>query len=100
MPNVLLESLACGTPVVATAVGGTVEIVAAPEAGRLVHARSAEALAAACRELLASPPDRIATRRYAERFGWQEPVTALIGVFERVVGGTRGASGATDGRTH
>ncbi len=71
-PNVLLESMACGTPVVATRVGGTPEIVAAPEAGLLVDQRTPAALAAALRQLLAAPPDRAATRRYAERFGWDE----------------------------
>ena len=47
MPNVLLESIACGTPVIATDVGGNAEVVQAPEAGRLVKGRSAEGLAAA-----------------------------------------------------
>jgi len=86
MPNVLLESLACGTPVVATAVGGCREIITEPVAGRLVHDRSPETLAAACRELLAVPPDREAVRRFGERFGWAQPIADQLALLERVAG--------------
>ncbi len=68
--NVLLESLACGTPVVATNVGGTPEVVAAPEAGLLMAERTPQALARAVQSLFEQYPDRAATRRYAEQFSW------------------------------
>lgn len=86
MPNVLLESIACGTPVVATAVGGTPEVIGDAAAGRLVHERSPGALAAACRQLLAAPPDRDAVRRCGERFGWAEPIAHQLALLERVAG--------------
>lgn len=87
MPNVLLESLACGTPVVATDVGGCREVVAAPEAGRLVAGRDVGAFVQACREVLAAPPAPFAVRAYAERFGWQEPIARQIALLEAVVRG-------------
>ncbi|MHA1112894.1 MAG: glycosyltransferase family 4 protein [Alphaproteobacteria bacterium] len=85
--NVLLESMACGTPVVATALWGTPEVVAAPEAGRLMRERGAEALAEAVRALFAAPPDRAATRAYAEGYGWEPTVTGLRETFAAILDG-------------
>jgi glycosyltransferase involved in cell wall biosynthesis len=83
--NVLLESMACGTPVVATNVWGTPEVVAAPEAGLLVDERTPEALAEAAGRLFANPPDRAATRRYAERFSWDATTAGQLQLFRRVL---------------
>jgi glycosyltransferase involved in cell wall biosynthesis len=83
--NVLLESMACGTPAVATTAGGSPEVVAAPEAGRLIAERSPEAVAEGVRRLFAAYPDRGATRRYAENFGWEETTRGQLRVFERVL---------------
>ncbi len=80
--NVLLESMACGTPVVATDAGGSPEVVAAPEAGVIVGERSASAIAAALRGLLAALPDRAKTRAYAERFSWDETTRGQEQLFE------------------
>ena len=87
--NVLLESMACGTPVIATAVGGTPEVVTAPEAGVLMKERTAEALAAAARHLFLQEPDRAATRRYAERFDWDATTRGQLALFERIAGERR-----------
>ncbi len=70
--NVLLESMACGTPVVATPVNGTPEVVAAPEAGRLATARDAASLNQALHALLSDYPQRSDVRKYAEKFSWEE----------------------------
>jgi len=51
MPNVVLEAMAAGLPVVGTAIDGTKEIVKDGETGLLVPADDADALAAAMNEL-------------------------------------------------
>ena len=83
--NVLLESMACGTPVVATSVGGTPEVVAAPQAGVLMAERTPEALVRAVQSLFAHYPDNAATRRYAERFNWDDTTRGQLTLFERIV---------------
>lgn len=52
MPNVILEALAAGVPVVATNVGGTGEIIKNGLTGRLVDANSADQLIAPINEVL------------------------------------------------
>jgi glycosyltransferase involved in cell wall biosynthesis len=76
LANVWVESLACGTPVVTSDVGGAREVIDRPAAGRLV-ARDPEAIAAAVRELLAAPPDRAAVRAAAEKFSWARNAAEL-----------------------
>lgn len=83
--NVLLEAMACGTPVVATDTWGTPEVVADPAAGRLVRERSGAAFADAIAALLAAQPERAATRRYAEGFGWEATSQAQLALFRRLV---------------
>jgi glycosyltransferase involved in cell wall biosynthesis len=83
-PNVLLEAMACGTPVVSTRVGGTPEIVAAPEAGVLADERSPRGIGDALRRLLRSYPDRGLTRRYAERHSWAATTAGQLDLFERI----------------
>ena len=83
--NVLLEAMACGTPVVASAVWGTPEVVASPNAGRLMPSLDAEGVVAAVNELRQTLPDRSATRRYAEGFDWQATTDGQVALFRRIL---------------
>jgi glycosyltransferase involved in cell wall biosynthesis len=73
LPNAVLEAMAAGLPVVATAVGGVPEIVTDGVTGLLVPPHAPAALAAAIAALTADPVLRVrlggAARRAAERFG-------------------------------
>jgi glycosyltransferase involved in cell wall biosynthesis len=91
---VLLEAMACGTPVIASRVWGTPEVVAAPEAGRLMEQRTAKGLADAVNALRADYPDRAATRRYAEQFSWDDTTEGQLSLFRKVLG-QRGTTGVT-----
>jgi glycosyltransferase involved in cell wall biosynthesis len=82
--NVLLEAMACGTPVVATNIWGTPEVVAAPVAGRLAAERSAAALVDAIVDLHGNYPDRREVRRYAERFGWADTTRGQLELFKSI----------------
>lgn len=93
MPNVALESLACGTPVVAAPFDGVTELLDVPEAGEIAKERSAEAIASAWRRLRERAPTRTATRSVAERLGWQPVVEAQCALYEKVLSA---ASGRTE----
>jgi glycosyltransferase involved in cell wall biosynthesis len=94
-PNVLLESLACGTPVIASNVGGCAEVVGVPEAGALLPERSAEAIVAAVRELVARNVPRDTVRRYAGQFSWAATTAGQLELFARVLSAPRASAQAT-----
>jgi len=85
--NVLLESMACGTPVVATDTGGTPEVVGSPAVGQLVRERNAAAVAGAVSALFMRQPDRQAVRSYAEGFSWDATTRGQLSLFEDIIGG-------------
>lgn len=84
MANVLLETIACGTPAVATPLWGNPEVIATDVAGQLTSERSPKAIATAVRRLRAAYPNRADTRIYAEGFGWQPTTEGQVEIFDRI----------------
>jgi glycosyltransferase involved in cell wall biosynthesis len=89
----LLESAACGVPIVASDVGGIPEIVRDHETGRLVPPGNAEALSAALIGILADPVQRIrmgrqARERVEREFSIGSMVAGNLGVYREVIGKT------------
>lgn len=83
--NVLLESMACGTPVVASSVWGTPEIVRSPAAGLLLPDRQPQTIARSIRALLQNPPGRAETRAYAEKFDWSQTTQGQLDLFREIL---------------
>ena len=83
--NVLLESMACGTPVVASNIWGNPEVVRARAGGVIYDPNTPDGIAAGVRDLFADPPARAATRIYAEAFSWDETTAGQLALFRRVL---------------
>ncbi len=83
--NVLLEAMACGTPALAGPAWGSAEAICTPAAGLLLEDVTPAAIAEGVRRLFAAPPDRAATRRHAEAFGWGPTTEGQLALFRRVL---------------
>lgn len=84
-PNVVLEALASGRRVVATAVGGVPDLITSPALGELVPARDVDALAAALGRAAVTPYDPVEVARQGARGGWDASAAALHDVLAAAV---------------
>ena len=84
LANAWVEALGCGTPVIASDVGGIRELVKTPEAGRIVE-RNPDAIALAITDILANPPSREAVAANVSAFSWDENARQLAAFFRSVV---------------
>jgi glycosyltransferase involved in cell wall biosynthesis len=103
MSTALLEALACGRPVIATAVGGSPEVVRQDETGLLVPAENPALLASSLEMLLDSPAQcgRLgqAGRRLIETaYSLDTVVTRMVEEYEKLVFGVTAAPGEALGK--
>ena len=88
--NVLMEALACGTPVVATAVWGAPEVITSDVAGVLIDERSAQGVADGVKRLFANRPERSATRKFVEPYTWEATTEAHLALLDSILGDVDG----------
>jgi len=96
-----VEAMACGRPVVGSAVGGLLDTVVPGVTGELVAPRRPDLLANVLRELLADPArrnryGRAGRRRALQTYQWREVVAATEEVYDSVLS-TSVATGTTTG---
>jgi alpha-maltose-1-phosphate synthase len=85
-----LEAMACGTPVVASRVGGIPEVVVDGETGRLVEPGDPTALGQALREVLADPErarrmGEAGRRRVEAQFSWDRIADRTMTVYREAI---------------
>ena len=82
--NVIMEALACGTPVVATKVGGSPEILTTPDIGSLVE-RNPDAIAEGLLLAFNREWDRAKIHRHVAGRTWHRVAIEVEDVFKRVL---------------
>jgi D-inositol-3-phosphate glycosyltransferase len=86
---VALEAMACGTPVVASRVGGLARLVRDGDTGLLVPAEAPDALATAVDRILSDPAAyrRMSSRaaEYAGEYGWGRIADRMIDLYDGLI---------------
>lgn len=95
--NTVLEAMASGLPVIATAVGGNVELVEEGFNGRLIPSGNCQALAGAMAYLITESEERArlganARARVCQRFNWSRTVNDYLSVYDELLGRSTGPS--------
>lgn len=94
LPTVLLEAMACGRPVVTTAVSGALDVVQHGRNGLLIPPRAPEQMAAAIIRLLREPGlgeqlGRTACQTVEERYSWDVVGGSYLAQYETLLSGVK-----------
>lgn len=80
VPNVVLEAMACGTPVVATSVGGIPEVLDEINCGAIIAPRNNEAVAEGLIKVLTHSWSSEAIKKHSLNFSWEKNKAQLLRV--------------------
>jgi teichuronic acid biosynthesis glycosyltransferase TuaC len=83
-PNVVLEAMACGRPVVATRVGGIPELVVSPNFGTLVE-RTVDGFTSALKDALHKDWDDDAIAAHARSHSWDNVTAQIMDVYSKAL---------------
>jgi len=94
MSNALLEAMACGLPPVATAVGGTPEVIDDGRTGHLVPSEDHHAMAARILSLLDEPEraremGRLAREAVEQQFSAGSMIQSMVSMYNQLLGERR-----------
>jgi glycosyltransferase involved in cell wall biosynthesis len=96
-PNVVLEALACGVPVAATAVGGIPEIIRLPHIGRLTQSNDHQSMAKLIEEALATTWDVDKIVKYAHQHSWEQVACSVHMLLQELLKPTNNARKKSSG---
>lgn len=90
MPNAVLEAMACGVPVIATPVGGVLDVLEDGVNGRTIPVNDAEMLAKVTEELLNDPEQctrlsKKAREKIEAKFTLQSELQANLNIYNKLI---------------